>query len=99
MDKFQEYISSMVLPGIIVDRKYGLTCENQRFCIITTRTVWYTVFLVIEIDVTNDKYKIVNITKQFSQSGANKEVEKTEKIKNDKKKLQEILDMDDYHLN
>ena len=96
MNKFQDYIGNLAFPGVVVDRKYGETCENQRYCIITTRGVWYTVFLVIETDVNKEQYKTVTITKQFGQGGIYKDIEKVEKIKTDKKKLYEIYDMDDY---
>jgi hypothetical protein len=96
MNKFQDYIGSLAFPGVVIDRRYGETCEKQRYCIVTTRGVWYSVFLVIEVDESESKYKIVTITKQFTQSGIQKDIEKVEKIKKDQKKLIEIYDMDDY---
>jgi hypothetical protein len=96
MDKFQDLIGKLVLPGNIIDRKYGTTCDQQRFCIVTTHMIWYNVFVVIELDENDENYKIVNITKQLVQNGAKKEAEKFEKIKSDKKKLKEVLEMEDY---
>ena len=57
MNHFQEYIGNIVLPGQVIDRIYGETCNNQRFCILTTRTIWYMVFVIIEIDENEKVYK------------------------------------------